>query len=852
MNERKAYDWRAAARPNSSPEGKSQAQGRRKRAGRFVALGLLGCLVGVLSFIGCPKRPAYIALPLTDMKDPLPVAWAGPDAAANASLFADPLIVTSEQTSERVKAAIEKFLRDTPARAVVHVTGRAAVRQADDGVAKVKIRSALGEAASPDSGLDLGDLLRLFENSPQALLVLDLVPADSLSPLGLTQGDVGQTVHRILDEQERAKHLPGAVLTSCGPGEMPQALLELGGSLFGFFVKKGLEGRANGWNAQNRADSRVSADELFAYTQYHVRKFAEKLMPSAQTPCFYGANKTMELRGVDDSLPPLSEFQPRRLAPQAGDDPDLVWTEIESAWKIRDDWVAANAVAAAPYEVRSLEEKALEAQTLWAYDLDGTGLKNARAELKQTVENATKRLGENRSVVSSLKTPPSLAVLRLAPAKGTNSEPLRTLLSSPDLAKKPLATVPDFEVGPQHFEQLRLAYIAFLESYLRAPLVRAKDGPDPLVTALGNFDHVAGSLAERMKIPTPREFLGLQIAKHHLIDAPDQSRRWAVGTVPTWLLADVERERALLASALVHADGADLKRLEIRRADALGKLATGTQLAGDFPAALAEFKELRLAYRDLADRLEKESGREAARDQSLVLAAGRMRHSLIAALRGELYPGPESQALRERRPEDSPTPTALPSVNVRNNMSPKDAVRLRREAFGTGLSAGDRREVLRLAALKIPDAVIGTLSDQGRVEYVPPVTVPTTAPIDGDVSARLLDFIAPTANIPTPAKRTQEIVAAWLGLKEVPILDDAALRRLSWIQNTGRAASTRRDASDLNADYLRLARLLLDTEIDKWQKIGDSRTEDVRQDQLQNFVGHALEACKASKRSLES
>ena len=202
---------------------------------------------------------------------------------------------TPQQDSARIAQTVRDRLAANLQRpAIVHLVGHATTR-----AGKVLVLADYSNATSdPEkSWLDLDGLLDAFKGRPLAVLLLDLRPVAEIHPLGVTDEPVGQALHRLLSEREKAGNLGFCVITPAGPDEQAAWVPELGMSLFGFFARKGLEGHADGWNPPGRKDFKVSGSELFYYVQAQVSHFAARRLPIvAGSPALWSADRRIVAR----------------------------------------------------------------------------------------------------------------------------------------------------------------------------------------------------------------------------------------------------------------------------------------------------------------------------------------------------------------------------------------------------------------------------------------------------------------------------------------------------------------------------------------------------------------------------
>jgi hypothetical protein len=112
------------------------------------------------------------------------------------------------------------------------------------------------------------------------LLILDANRVDSAWNLGILYNDFFEGLDRVVKSHDVANLY---VLNSCGAGQVGYAAPELGGSVFGLFVKRGLAGFADGCLG-DKPDLSVSVKELHQYTVREVGKWVANFRGDVQRP----------------------------------------------------------------------------------------------------------------------------------------------------------------------------------------------------------------------------------------------------------------------------------------------------------------------------------------------------------------------------------------------------------------------------------------------------------------------------------------------------------------------------------------------------------------------------------------
>jgi hypothetical protein len=185
-----------------------------------------------------------------------------------------------------------------------------------------------GAATDDRDWLPLRELLHslFIEDRPgrvpdrvRKLLILDAGRIASNWGAGILYNAFAERLPEVLSELS----VPNlAVLNSSRPGQTAWASPELGGSVFGHFLSRALQGAAD--VEQGNHDGKVSLQELSRYVTAHVRQWSLENRADVQTPMLYPADLDMELVYA---LP---------VAHQAAESPsstlDPRWDDIARLW----------------------------------------------------------------------------------------------------------------------------------------------------------------------------------------------------------------------------------------------------------------------------------------------------------------------------------------------------------------------------------------------------------------------------------------------------------------------------------------------------------------------------------------
>src|SRR5205823_8396622 len=192
---------------------------------------------------------------------------------------------------------------------------------------------------NPDAAqtrLPLRDVLRALAGcpAPHKLLVLDIMRPAVGARLGELEPDAASAAYDEIQRELAARPDParlGLILCACAPGEVSLASETLGRSIFNYYFEEGLRGWADGYNARNERNGRISVTELAEFVRAHVGRWAAANRGTPQTPLLLGTGPDFALRALPQGRP-----EPRLALPDPGNYPS--W--LLAAWKLRDAWVA--------------------------------------------------------------------------------------------------------------------------------------------------------------------------------------------------------------------------------------------------------------------------------------------------------------------------------------------------------------------------------------------------------------------------------------------------------------------------------------------------------------------------------
>lgn len=229
-----------------------------------------------------------------------------------------------------------------------------------DGQGQVYLLTSDSDPDDPASRLSLHRVLQQIAACParRKLLVLDIAWPIADARLGILANDAADYIPHVLAEVPDPDRL---VLTSCTQGQINQTSGALQQSVFGYYFYRGLAGDADGYNARDERNGRVSIYELAAFLSARVDRWASQNRQTRQTPLLHGKGDDFDLVAMPQAEPaPLADLQPVEPYPE--------W--LSEGWQLRDTWQDQQRVEIAPRYVQQLEAALLTAEGRWAAGAD--------------------------------------------------------------------------------------------------------------------------------------------------------------------------------------------------------------------------------------------------------------------------------------------------------------------------------------------------------------------------------------------------------------------------------------------------------------------------------------------------
>jgi hypothetical protein len=406
-----AKDWRKLD-TEQTPAAKQSARSKKIVGVLAMLLAFASALVVLIYILWNPAHPPdQLPIFVTESDNPyLPVnAQARQDWQALQEVFKENW---SNKRTDQDRSEIERNLsalqkHSSADRVVVYLSGY--VRCDSDGTLYVLTGDATADI--PASGLPLRTVLEALHDCPakEKLLVLDVMRPLTDPRLGVLADDAAGRVHALVkDMLDQSPDDPLWVLCACAPGQVAWTSQELGQSAFGYFVKLGLSGEADGYG-DGKAEGRVMVRELAAYLHDQVDRWTRQNRGARQTPILLGKGNDFELFRLEQNTPK----EPPAAAPAEGETAASPQRVVETypgwlldQWKLRDQWEDDGTVRLAPRSFRQLEARLLRAEQHWR---GGTDPEEVKKQLLRDVANCQKQVQDMQEAISKPQ-PRSLAL----------------------------------------------------------------------------------------------------------------------------------------------------------------------------------------------------------------------------------------------------------------------------------------------------------------------------------------------------------------------------------------------------------------------------------------------------------
>jgi hypothetical protein len=342
-------------------------------------LALVGALVAWVLFLRVFRSPVFLTIPIVEYTDPHfpPNSLAEQDSDALLQCFEEGKRTKAFDNQQR--DLLEKKLaeiRSLPDPAVVvHLS---ALARSKDG--ELFVLPADADADDPSTWLPFRTVLQSLQQcqARHKLLLLDVMRPLADPRLGVLRHDVV----RLLDQAVQSQPDPNLwVFCACSPGQVSLVSEDARQSVFGYYLKEGLSGWADGYGSSGKANGRVSVQELVDFVTAHVKHWAHRNRDRDQTPLLLAKGKDFALAVAKNDEPPTASETEEKYLPQ-----------LQNGWKLRDDWLANGSSRVAPRAFRRLEDLLLRTEQRWRGGIDpgrlGQSLTVEIKNFQQEVERA--------------------------------------------------------------------------------------------------------------------------------------------------------------------------------------------------------------------------------------------------------------------------------------------------------------------------------------------------------------------------------------------------------------------------------------------------------------------------------
>jgi hypothetical protein len=393
--DRRARSWRPTGTARKTGESRASSRLTKILVLSVVLLALIGALAAWLLMPSPFPTPYFLTILMTDYRDrhfpPLP--FDQQDSTALLQRFVTDhasQAFNSQQRDQLTRTLAELHSRQEPA-VVVHLRAHAVARGDE-----VYLIPGDAKADEQANWLPLKDVLEALERCParHKLLLLDAMGPLADPRLGVLADDVAGRIEDLV-----AARPVCVVMCACSRGQVSLTSEELGRSVFGYYLERGLSGWADGQGPSGKSDAQVSVKELFAYVKSRVERWSAQNRGQLQTPI---------LLGQDDDFPLVQIKADKPAAPEPPS-PEEYRPWLSQGWQLRDDWWKDETFRYAPLAFRELEAQLVRAEQRWRGGDDASLIeKDWQADLQRLKPLA--KTARDRALPSNPPKPRSLAV----------------------------------------------------------------------------------------------------------------------------------------------------------------------------------------------------------------------------------------------------------------------------------------------------------------------------------------------------------------------------------------------------------------------------------------------------------
>jgi hypothetical protein len=168
-----------------------------------------------------------------------------------------------------------------------------------------------------------------YDDNVNKIVLLDCNRIEFSPQLGILENRFGTALTSLQFKDENL-----FVLNSAGAGQLGWTLPDRRASAFGYYVCKGLQGRADDQPHGGDEDGIVTLDELHRYLRKQVAEQVQGRYLAAQTPMLLSATNSDE-QAADTPLAWSHEEEAEEASAAAGN-PPVAWADVDALWSRHD------------------------------------------------------------------------------------------------------------------------------------------------------------------------------------------------------------------------------------------------------------------------------------------------------------------------------------------------------------------------------------------------------------------------------------------------------------------------------------------------------------------------------------
>ncbi len=534
-SDRPRDSWRAGVGGTARPaHGRADTGGAKRWViAAFLVAALGGAIAGLFVFLRSDPKPVVLVLPISQYKH---ADWpANPYAESDARGFFESFPDSGapafpDQEKARIVGAIQQLVDESRSKSsgrpiAVYINALA--------VARNGMPYILPGDADPDDDstwLPVDDVLALLgKASVPRVLILDLRSVSSPRSI-LATDDLNETLKSRLSGRNRPDD-DLWILTANTPSDGPTLLRPVRRSAFGLSVAQGVGGRADGWNADNSTNAKVSLQEFGQY----ARRATLIATGGEQRPELFGPAGDFPLAQV---LP----GGPKPLPESIDAEPYPAW--LQASRIERDAWTNDGLHRRARRILNHHATVAARSEDAWYAGTDPTAIRDRH-------EPTSKKLSDAARAFPAIQ-PPKKSHARWSAAPGSAAlEASATALIRPYLSK-----IQSDE--PMKKEDLQMAVLAARGALdAKAAEIPPEAIQGAILTTVWNLktpshDQVFRAAALLATMPAANRFAESIVVSWIAGLPPEQVREWEqaeAGAILSLLLLSKSTEQALAIDA---------------------------------------------------------------------------------------------------------------------------------------------------------------------------------------------------------------------------------------------------------------------------------------------------------------